>query len=430
MSRKRKKRLKNSVKRILIFILLLGLIGMGGYIYIKEYKPTSDSLPIVPEPNPSDEPEIEKIPDTFLNKVTNSTDYTIKEGWQNIIVKYLDLYYKSLYTLDEEDVTYLFTDSNSNEAYLTQKALELIVKHHKLQDSDMSLTSATYDIDYQNISINNNIVTIKILKDDNIKFKFLNGIESKSYDMSVTFVIRKTDDNYSIDSIRVIQDYYVMFTNEVNTNSSNAKITIDKLFNEYLDSITKEVDKNKELQKNSSYTSIKEYDHEFDRDKATYYAMEYVDKRNSKFTSYDSSGGNCMNFASQVINAGGIPMDYIGNYQWKHYSSVLNNSNTATGRTASWVSTNSFYEYAKNNTGFGLVSDVDVNIFSAEPGDIIQVGYYGYSHTTVAVKQIKDSEGNVIDVLINCNTLSLENYPLLGYVYPNKRLIKILGYND
>ena len=34
------------------------------------------------------------------------------------------------------------------------------------------------------------------------------------------------------------------------------------------------------------------------------------------------------------------------------------------------------------------------------------------------------------DLLINSNSINLENYPFSGYVYPNKRIIKILGWNE
>ena len=35
----------------------------------------------------------------------------------------------------------------------------------------------------------------------------------------------------------------------------------------------------------------------------------------------------------------------------------------------------------------------------------------------------------ITDLLINSNSINLENYPLSGYVYPDKRVIKILGWN-
>ena len=99
------------------------------------------------------------------------------------------------------------------------------------------------------------------------------------------------------------------------------------------------------------------------------------------------------------------------------------------GRTSSWTATKYFYEYAKYNSGYGLCSEVDVNLFYALPGDIIQVGYDGFSHTTVVVSPYKKDD-KIVDILVNSNTVGLENYPVLAYPYKNKRLIKILGYNN
>jgi hypothetical protein len=78
-----------------------------------------------------------------------------------------------------------------------------------------------------------------------------------------------------------------------------------------------------------------------------------------------------------------------------------------------------------------MCADVDVNLFYAEEGDVIHVGYKDdteYSHTTFVSKVINND--NSIYILVNSNTTGLKDYPVLGYIYQNKRLIKILGYND
>ena len=115
--------------------------------------------------------------------------------------------------------------------------------------------------------------------------------------------------------------------------------------------------------------------------------------------------------------------------QWKHYSSVPNEEEVNEGRSYSWTGVGNFYIYAKTNKGFGLVAKTNANLYSIEEGDIAQVGYDGYGHSAVVVGSIKDEEGKIIDLLINSNTVDMENYPLQGYVYPNKRFIKIIGYN-
>ena len=366
---------------------------------------------------------------SYLGNVVNKTNTTIKDGWQNMITNYLDLYTKSLVTLESNDVTKLFTDSNGIEAYLTQATIDFQVEHHKKQVNDMRLSKAKYDIEYKSISIDGNIVTIKFLEDDYYTFNFMDK-ESKIFDVENTIVLRKENYKYTIDSIRVVRDNYVMFTNEINV-SRDSKSKIDDLKVKYLSWATDEVEENKRLLDTANKESYKakSCDHPYNREDAVNYAMQYANSRNSKYYDYSDVGGNCANYGSQTIYAGGIPMDTVGDQIWKYYGTGVDGTSNKTGRSNSWTSTSYFYNYARNNTGYGMCADVDINIFYAEGGDIIQVGYSGYTHTTVVVdKAIKD--GKIVDIIINSNTVGLENYPLLGYTYQNKRLIKILGYND
>lgn len=368
---------------------------------------------------------------TYLNKVTNNSGITIKDGWQDIIVKYLDLYTKSLVKLETQDISSLFTNPNGIEEYITYSTIDFQVEHHKMQPNDMKLSDASYNIEYKNVNINGNKVTIKFLEDDFYKFNFMGDIQTKIIDVENTVVINKSSEGiYTLDSLRVVRDNYIMFTNVVDSNSS--KTTIDNLKQKYLNWDREEVEKNIKLlnEANSKeYVTTKKCNHSYDRNLAVNYANKYADDRNSDYYDYSKLGGNCVNYVSQSIHAGGVPMDYTGSYQWKHYSSALNEANTASGRSNSWTAVSYFYNYAKNNTGFGMCAVTDINIFYAEGGDVIQVGYNGFTHATLAVGQVK-KDGKILDIMLNSNTVGLENYPLLGYTYQNKRLIKVLGYND
>ena len=171
-------------------------------------------------------------------------------------------------------------------------------------------------------------------------------------------------------------------------------------------------------------------DYKYDRTKALNYAKKYVTSRNSKWSNFSEYGGNCQNFASQVVYNGGVPMDLQGDAIWKFYGETLNETKNKSGRSPSWTGVTQFYDYAKSNKGYGLCSEVDINPFYSEAGDIGQVGYNNnYRHTVVIIGNVKDNNGKITDLLINSNSLNLENYPLSGYVYPNKRIIKILGWN-
>lgn len=174
-----------------------------------------------------------------------------------------------------------------------------------------------------------------------------------------------------------------------------------------------------------------DYDYAYNRRAAIEYADSWINRRNETWLDYSSYGGNCQNFASQMLLASGIPMDLKGNELWKWYGTTPNNNTSSTGRTSSWTGVDEFLDYAMNNEGFGLVADTNVPYYSGEIGDLIIMGYdEDWRHTVVISEVIKDDSGQTIDYLIHSNTSDLKNFPVSAYMYTHQKLIKILGWND
>ena len=191
------------------------------------------------------------------------------------------------------------------------------------------------------------------------------------------------------------------------------------------------IENEKNYYANSKDISSKKCDHSYDRDKAVAYALSWITTRNPEYANFDNYGGNCQNYASQVIKSGGIPNDVKGYYRFKYYSSVPDESEASVGRTPSWAGVSQFYGYAKyNQNSSGLCSTVDINHYYGEKGDLIQFGYKeSWAHTSVITGSVIEN-GEMIDLLTSSNTTDRENFPLSAYNYPNKRLIKIYGWND
>ena len=412
----RKKR-KSNIKRKLKFTLILIIVFV---FVLYKYNQKNNIIDI----------DVFTLSKSYLGSING---IEIEDKYKKVIVEYLDLYTDSLVNLKSRDVTKLFKDSKGVEAYLTQSTIDTLVFHHSLQINDLKLKDAYYDIDYKKIKKNGNKITIDFIENDYYKFKYLDDITSSVFGIENTIVLNDDNGNITIDSLRVTRDNYVIYTSVLDENFT--KVDIDNLKNKYEKSIKEESIKNKELfeyASNNKYVPIKKCDNSYNRQNAISYSYKYIEDRNDYYLDYSNLGGNCANFASQSIHEGGVPMDIQGEYEWKYYSDYLNEDNTKNGRSRSWVSTYYFYEYAKNNIGFGLCAEVDVNLFYADVGDIIHVGYKDdtkYSHTTLVSKVIK-KDNKVIDILVNSNTTNLKDYPVLAYVYFNKRLIKILGYND
>lgn len=159
---------------------------------------------------------------------------------------------------------------------------------------------------------------------------------------------------------------------------------------------------------------MQEADYEYYREEAVAYAMQYVGARNSEWPDYTGHGGNCQNYASQCLLAGGIPMDITGEAVWKWYGSEVA----------------AFISYAIDNTGNGLVAEVDAAYYKREPGDLIHMGTEeGWRHTVMITGVIRNEKGEVLDYLVHSNTADIKEFPASLYGYPKQMLTKIYGWN-
>lgn len=416
----------NKKNKIIIVFILIGILTSVSIVLINfnsfTKKPEEIEPPIVSEPEPV----------SYLNEIKGKE---LKEDIKKLIIEYMDVYYSSMKTLEEKDMTYLFENPNGEAAFINQTALSLLIEIRKMKTNDLTLSEAKYDLEVEKIEESKDIITVVLKESNYLHFNFMKDIESKIYNIENTFVIRKVDDTYKIVEYNKVQDFFVMITDQY---SSGGKEKLDQIKNNYLDIIKKNI--KKDQQNYSAFLKGEDFhpktcDHNFDRDSALEYAKKWVNTRNKEWSTFDA---NCQNYASQVIYNGGIPMDYQGNaiehLQWKFYDTSYNEKQVASGYIYTWTYVPYFYTYAKNNTGSGLCADVDVNVYYAEAGDIIHVGTNVTDmgpgkHSVVSMGPYK-KENKVIDILVNSNTVDLENYPLSAYVYPYVSLIKIYGYND
>ena len=179
----------------------------------------------------------------------------------------------------------------------------------------------------------------------------------------------------------------------------------------------------RQLQRQETVQVTLTSDHPYDRAAAERYMRQYDHQRSSQWYAYDDVGGNCMNFGSQVLLAGGIPMDEEGGSKWYwHGQNSLD---------LSWINVGRFYSYARENRGYGLVADTEANYYTGEVGDILILGPDGgHNHTTVISGIVRNEAGETVDYLLCSNTTNYTDFPAGAYYYTSHRLIKIYGWNE
>lgn len=147
---------------------------------------------------------------------------------------------------------------------------------------------------------------------------------------------------------------------------------------------------------------------QYNRDAAVAYADKWAYGRNPRFFDFSELGGDCTNFASQVLYAGSGVMNYTPVYGWFYIS--------ADNRTPSWTGVNELYRFLVSNTAAGPQARV-TGLSEIEKGDIIQLKFsYGdrFDHSPVVMDVGMRTPDTILMAAhtndANCRPLSSYNY--------------------
>ncbi len=154
----------------------------------------------------------------------------------------------------------------------------------------------------------------------------------------------------------------------------------------------------------------------YDRKKAVAYAHKHAFHPNPAFYDFTEIGGDCTNFASQCLYAGGGVMNFKPVFGWYYLS--------AGNRAPAWTGVEYLYNFLISNTGPGPYAE-EVKLRELEPGDLIQLSFNGvtFQHTPVVVRAGRTP----FDVLLAARTDDSDNRPLATYPYQKARYLHIAG---
>ena len=144
----------------------------------------------------------------------------------------------------------------------------------------------------------------------------------------------------------------------------------------------------------------------YNRDKAVAYAHKWAFGRNPVFYDFSKIGGDCTNFISQCLYAGGAPMNHKKYLGWYY--------NSPGSRAPAWSSAHYLYRFLISNSGIGP-RGMPISLSEIQIADVIQLSFDGnrYTHSLLVV-----AVGNPVNedtVLIATHTDDSDFRPLFSY---------------
>lgn len=471
MYRRRRHRRRNTKLKKLAVIGISAAVVIGAFLALLGFvKQNNEGENSSAQESESSSSEAEAIPVTdtaepekialVSGEVTTDDGVKLPDEIRQLLLDYTSDKYEYTGELEYKSLSQYFnTDSTYGRLYagFCNTSLQYLIYERQSRSADLSYDEASFAINVESATVKKGIYTINYTISEKVSFAICDtpamscGMEveaqvSKGTDGKYKFDILAEDTDVNLLIEERVMDYlgydfdeYYLKDMKIPDNTDCEKMysgILKTLKSEAETDITGQEQMLSDYNANpDSFKTTKTAKHKYDRDKAVAYSYKWVDGekviRNPAYSDYAVYGGNCQNYVSQALFASGIPMDWSGDQQWKWFDDEGDLSESPTGRSGSWSGTEYFYEYCNKNTGKGIVAETDGNIFSAQPGDVIQYVVDGWAHHSVIVtKVIYDDDSNVVDLLINSNTTDRVDYPMSAYGYTDIRLIRIIGYND
>ena len=399
---------------VILVLLLLAALGYGYWskLQAESHLPVEDvdnpPPPVISAPNEPDPAPDETAP--FTSRISGFVDPAgapLTEMHTILMGEFMDAWYTPLAEFGTPDLDALFTKAEDADTHADSLRTLIAIRQAAL--TDLRMNSVDYVLTVTDVEDEDGYLRVEAVETTTMRFAATPDTDSVLYDLPHIFIFDSRSD--TLYHHEADDNPYFSYTRAEDSD-------YDAEFARILRSIER-----RQLARGEQTAVTLDCDHPYDRAAAYDYLMAYCDERNPAWYAYDEVGGNCMNFGSQVLLAGGIPEDEKGDEEW--YWDGQNDLDL------SWINVGHFYDYCRDNEGFGLVADTEAGYYTGEVGDVLIVGFAGdHRHTTVISHVVKDETGDTVDYLISCNTTNYRDFPASAYYYTFHRLVKIYGWNE
>lgn len=157
----------------------------------------------------------------------------------------------------------------------------------------------------------------------------------------------------------------------------------------------------------------------YNRENAVAYALRWALQSNPQYYDYSDLGGDCTNFASQVIFAGAGVMNFTPVYGWYY-----RNPND---KTPSWTGVNFLYQFLIGNRSKGPYA-AEIALEQLELGDIIQMSFIGnnqFQHSLPVTRIVQPIKPE--NIYVSTHSPKALNEKLSTYSWVQIRFLRING---
>jgi len=158
---------------------------------------------------------------------------------------------------------------------------------------------------------------------------------------------------------------------------------------------------------------------DYNRAAAVQYAHRWAYGRNPVFYDYELLGGDCTNFVSQCLYAGGAIMNFTPTFGWYYID--------ANQKAPAWTGVMYLYNFlTRREFSLGPVA-VPCELKDLRPGDLIQLSFKGeefqHSPIVVSVGAVPAPE----NILLAAHSFDADYRPLSTYEYRKLRCLHVTG---
>ena len=291
--------------------------------------------------------------------VSISSSYFVKaeENNKKIILDVVENYFA-----ERMDVLSKLEMNSSIKNYLLNDIdyyeLDTLIKYRKLQIGDLRFKKINQTVELNNIEVEGDKAKVDVVLDEKITFNDSSDVISEeSIEHNLTLICINNEwkiqhDDFDSDFKELFEKQQTNTSRKVMSSNNNLRNIQKQILTEEATEVSnkkKELEKikteNDNQEKNLNKIKAKATKFKFkkyDREAASLYARKYAKNPNKDYPFYGKPDykGDCTNFTSQCLYAGGIVTDNVGKYQWYKLNSA-------------WRGANKFYEYWNNNKGSG-----------------------------------------------------------------------------